>query len=99
MHSTLRLLLAILFWCSCEAASSASAQEGAAKQSAAEPGRTAKERLSSKAADEQRVDNCKVPLELRGPKSRPDRCADQVGTGSKEWDRQPNLNPQRYRAV
>lgn len=36
--------------------------------------RTAKERLSSKAADEQRVDNCKVPPALRGPKPRPDDC-------------------------
>jgi hypothetical protein len=31
-----------------------------------------KERLSGKASDEQRVDNCKVPVELRGPKPRPD---------------------------
>jgi hypothetical protein len=38
------------------------------------PVRTAKERLSGKAADEQRVDNCKVPLALRGPKFRPDDC-------------------------
>jgi hypothetical protein len=38
------------------------------------PVRTAKERLSGKAADEQRVDDCKVPLELRGPKPRPDDC-------------------------
>ena len=37
--------------------------------------RTVKERLSSKASDEQRVDNCKVPPERRGPKSRPD-CGD-----------------------
>jgi hypothetical protein len=36
--------------------------------------RTAKERLSGKAADEQRVDNCKVPLELQGPTPRPDDC-------------------------
>jgi hypothetical protein len=36
------------------------------------PTRTVKERLSSKASDDQRVDNCKVPPELRGPKSRPD---------------------------
>ena len=36
--------------------------------------RTAKERLGSKASDEQRVDNCKVPLDLRGPKPRPDEC-------------------------
>jgi hypothetical protein len=39
-----------------------------------QPIRTAKERLGSKASDEQRVDNCKVPLDLRGPKPRPDEC-------------------------
>lgn len=33
--------------------------------------RSLKERLSDKASDEQRVDNCRVPLELRGPKLRP----------------------------
>ena len=38
--------------------------------------RTAKERLGGKASDEQRVDNCKVPLDLRGPKPRPDECGD-----------------------
>jgi len=36
--------------------------------------RTVKERLSGKASDEQRVDNCKVPVERRGPKPRPDDC-------------------------
>jgi hypothetical protein len=45
----------------------------------AEPVRTAKERLGGKANDEQRVDNCKVPHELRGPKPRPDRCGDGIG--------------------
>jgi len=39
------------------------------------PTRTGKERLGGKASDEQRVDNCKVPLELRGPSPRPDDCA------------------------
>jgi hypothetical protein len=34
--------------------------------------KSAKERLSDKASDDQRVDNCKVPLEKRGPKPRPD---------------------------
>jgi hypothetical protein len=34
-----------------------------------------------KASDEQRVDNCKVPPDLRGPKPRPERCGD--GTGEK----------------
>ena len=47
-----------------------------AKQFQAEPTRTGKERLGGKAHDEQRVDNCKVPSELRGPKPRPDDCPD-----------------------
>jgi hypothetical protein len=47
-----------------------------AKQFPAEPTRTGKERLGGKASDEQRIDNCKVPLELRGPKPRPDDCPD-----------------------
>jgi hypothetical protein len=38
------------------------------------PVKTGKERLSGKAADEQRVDNCKVPPELRGTVPRPDAC-------------------------
>ena len=33
--------------------------------------RTLKERLSDKASDEQRVDNCRVPLERRGSQPRP----------------------------
>jgi hypothetical protein len=36
--------------------------------------KTSKERLSNKAADEQRVDNCRVPAERRGTVARPD-CA------------------------
>ena len=42
--------------------------------------RTSKERLSTKAADEQRVDNCRVPAELRGPLPRPG-CANEQSTG------------------
>jgi hypothetical protein len=57
--------------------------DGQANQIQAEPTRTAKERLGSKASDEQRVDNCKVPPALRGPKSRPDECGGGVGAGSK----------------
>jgi hypothetical protein len=38
------------------------------------PVKTGKERLSSKASDEQRVDNCKVPPELRGAAVRSDAC-------------------------
>jgi hypothetical protein len=44
------------------------------------PTRTAKERLGVKASDEQRVDNCKVPLDRRGQKPRPDECADSAST-------------------
>ena len=38
------------------------------------PVKTGKERLGSKASDEQRVDNCKVPPALRGTTPRPDAC-------------------------
>ncbi|HEX5325393.1 MAG TPA: hypothetical protein VFW75_01870 [Acetobacteraceae bacterium] len=33
---------------------------------------TLKERLSDKASDQQRVDDCRVPLDRRGPRLRPD---------------------------
>ena len=46
-----------------------------AEASHVQPIRTAKERLGSKASDEQRVDNCKVPLDLRGQKPRSDVCS------------------------
>ena len=44
------------------------------------PVRTVKERLGSKASDDQRVDNCKVPLDLRGTRPRPDDCPDEART-------------------
>ena len=37
-------------------------------------GLTGKERLSEKWKDEQRIDNCKVPIDKRGAKARPDAC-------------------------
>lgn len=46
----------------------------------AESTRTGKERLGGKASDEQRVDNCKVPLDLRGSTPRPDDCGDAAST-------------------
>lgn len=55
-------------------AGDASRDPPAAREAQTEPTRTVKERLDSKASDEQRVDNCKVPLDLRGPKPRPDDC-------------------------
>ena len=43
--------------------------------SASGAGETLKERLSDKASDDQRVNNCKVPLNRRGAKIRPDTCS------------------------
>jgi hypothetical protein len=37
---------------------------------------TGKERLGPKWTDEQRTDNCRVPLDKRGPTPRPDSCSD-----------------------
>jgi hypothetical protein len=54
-------------------ANSSPAQEPAASAGASET-LTLKERLGAKWTDEQRVDNCKVPLDKRGPKPRPDGC-------------------------
>ena len=41
------------------------------------PGRvlTGKERLGPKWTDEQRIDNCKVPIDKRGTKPRPSTCS------------------------
>jgi hypothetical protein len=47
----------------------------AASLAAAQDAQTLKERLSDKASDEQRMDNCRVPLERRGTTPRPDCSA------------------------
>jgi hypothetical protein len=47
---------------------------------------TLKERLSDKASDEQRIDNCRVPLERRGAKPRPE-CADPAAAAAQAADR------------
>ena len=36
---------------------------------------TGKERLGRKWTDEQRIDNCNVPIDKRGTKPRPDACS------------------------
>ncbi len=36
--------------------------------------KTAKERLGKKFSDNQRINNCKVPIEKRSDKPRPDQC-------------------------
>jgi hypothetical protein len=57
-------------------------EDNDAKALQAGPTRTGKERLGGKASDEQRVDNCKVPLDRRGATPRPDTCRHDVSTGS-----------------
>ncbi len=47
----------------------------------AEPVKTSKERLSDKASDEQRMDDCRVPPQRRGAATRPD-CPDQATPGA-----------------
>jgi hypothetical protein len=41
---------------------------------------TGKERLGRKWTDEQRIDNCNVPIDKRGAKPRPDGCARASGS-------------------
>jgi hypothetical protein len=55
-------------------------QESIEGQFRTEPTRTGKERLGGKASDQQRVDNCKVPLDQRGSTPRPDDCGDATST-------------------
>ena len=52
-----------------------------AQQAATAQVKTSKERLSRKADDEQRIDNCRVPAELRGTTPRPG-CPDEHATAS-----------------
>ena len=57
--------------------------------------KTSKERLSDKAADEQRVDNCRVPVERRGSVPRP-ACADEKVPPATATDRDsPGPQPPR----
>jgi hypothetical protein len=59
--------------------STSSAQDHAARPLATSPANasrtlTGKERLGRKWSDEQRLDNCNVPVDKRGTKPRPDAC-------------------------
>jgi len=49
--------------------------------------KTSKERLSTKASDDQRVDNCRVPFEQRGSTPRPD-CETQTSTTARTKQRE-----------
>jgi len=56
---------------------SAIAQEApppGALSAASPPTQTGKERLGRKWMDEQRIDNCNVPIDMRGTRPRPSLC-------------------------
>lgn len=70
-----RSVLTVMFFMSIVGSSAVLAQEGATSLPPSAPGQlTGKERLAEKWMDEQRTDNCKVPMDKRGSKPRPDSC-------------------------
>jgi hypothetical protein len=76
------IVMMVLLAAAATAGSGACAESDSNRIEAA-PTRTVKERLGGKASDEQRVDNCKVPLDLRGPKPRLDQCGEAADAGAK----------------
>jgi hypothetical protein len=78
MHSLRQVLISLILLA--VLASSAYAQ-GAKPHRTAPAGTThsvltGKERLGRKWTDEQRIDNCNVPVDKRGTRPRPDACSD-----------------------
>jgi hypothetical protein len=68
--------MAIIVWGAALAPVTVGAQAGqAAPANGAAKQLTGKERLGEKWEDEQRIDNCKVPVDKRGTKPRPAGCA------------------------
>jgi hypothetical protein len=59
--------------------------------------KTSKERLSSKESDEQRVDNCRVPLERRGSTPRPDCAVETEPSSAAATTKQSGPEPFRSR--
>jgi hypothetical protein len=58
--------------------------------------KTSKERLSTKAFDDQRVDNCRVPFEQRGSTPRPD-CASETESAAAAKAKQRETEPRTPR--
>jgi hypothetical protein len=65
-------MFSVAFWLALAASSPALAQSA---PSSPHGTLTGKERLGEKWKDEQRIDNCKVPLDKRGAKPRPETCS------------------------
>jgi hypothetical protein len=69
-------LVALLHAPACFSGETTGTAPASGKSDAPAPGKlTGKERLGPKWNDEQRIDNCKVPPNLRGSKQRPDACS------------------------
>jgi hypothetical protein len=66
--------LLLIAFTSCALAEDGKLRRGTA-QAASPTTQTGKERLGPKWTDEQRIDNCKVPVDRRGNKPRPNLCA------------------------
>ena len=66
-------MFSVAFWLALVAALSPALAQSAA--SSPQGTLTGKERLGEKWKDEQRIDNCKVPLDKRGAKPRPETCS------------------------
>jgi hypothetical protein len=75
MRRTLAPALAVIVPIAIAASSAPFAQERPPNLPSGSPAvLTGKERLGEKWKDEQRLDNCNVPPDKRGPKPRPDTC-------------------------
>lgn len=74
MRSTCTGTLGLLFAICMALPASAQDSAGQPAPNPANPTQTGKERLGRKWMDEQRIDNCKVPVDKRGPRPRPGVC-------------------------
>ncbi|MCA6121994.1 hypothetical protein J6500_08800 [Bradyrhizobium sp. WSM 1704] len=74
MRVTSKIALGCCFALGLLAPASAQSTRPAPQDIARQDTLTGKERLGRKWTDEQRIDNCNVPLDKRGAKSRPSTC-------------------------
>ena len=74
MRSTCSGTLGVLFAICLALPASAQDSVGKPAPDPAKPTQTGKERLGRKWMDEQRIDNCNVPIDKRGTKPRPGVC-------------------------
>ena len=70
LHSVIAGALLFIAFASC-----ARAEDGRHGRAPGAPVLTGKERLGPKWTDEQRIDNCNVPVDKRGARPRPSACA------------------------